>query len=480
MSKKFISFLEQHLDHKNVVAYVKTPNDVGEYTSPSVSGRVDISSIEQVISIVKLADQFDGETALYPYSTGYNWGLGSTKPPSDNAVQLKLTGLNKIREINIAEGYAVIEPGVTQGILSQKLLNTHRFINVTASSAETSFLGNALDRGVGLRHQRTEDLLGLEIVLANGTLHRVGWWPEQGKHSALYSHGIGPSLVQLFTQSNLGIITGGVVRLLNRPEKSRVAYISFSPENLEYAINTFQRWSAQGLIHGVLKVYDETSTLTYGANKGEFLVHLPLSGAASVVSALSTALETEFVKAGEKFISLIWNDSPTNPYQDDIVANLVNAAYQGDTKYHDILLEKTLGTTPAEIDAEGKGWIFFLPLLPFTGQAIKQAYLHFDDIFESTGVRCGATINTLNDQIIDLVVSIRFERVEEEIRKAHRALKLLHEKFSASGFYPYRLDVEHPLANSRNARTLREGEIIRSLQKTLDPKGIFASGRYSY
>ncbi|VFS87549.1 4-cresol dehydrogenase [hydroxylating] flavoprotein subunit [Raoultella planticola] len=256
MSKKFISFLEQHLDHKNVVAYVKTPNDVGEYTSPSVSGRVDVSSIEQVIRIVKLADQFDGETALYPYSTGYNWGLGSTKPPSDNAVQLKLTGLNKIREINIAEGYAVIEPGVTQGILSQKLLNTHRFINVTASSAETSFLGNALDRGVGLRHQRTEDLLGLEIVLANGTLHRVGWWPEQGKHSALYSHGIGPSLVQLFTQSNLGIITGGVVRLLNRPEKSRVAYISFSPENLEYAINTFQRWSAQGLIHGVLKVYE--------------------------------------------------------------------------------------------------------------------------------------------------------------------------------------------------------------------------------
>lgn len=373
MSESFISFLEEHLDHRNVVAYLNTPNDVGEYTSPSVSGRVDVSSIEQVIRIVKLADQYDGETALYPYSTGFNWGLGSTKPPSDNTVQLKLNGLNKIREINIAEGYAVIEPGVTQGTLSRKLLNTNRFINVTASSAETSFLGNALDRGVGLRHQRTEDLLGLEIVLANGTLHRVGWWPEQGKQSALYSHGIGPSLVQFFTQSNLGIITGGVVRLLNRPEKSRVAYISFSPENLEYAINTFQHWSAQGLIHGVLKIYDETSTLTYGANKGEFLVHLPISGAASVVSALSIALETEFVKAGEKFISLVWSDSSTNPYQDDIVANLVAAAYQGDTKYHDILLEKTLGTTPTEIDAEGKGWIFFLPLLPFSGQAIKQA-----------------------------------------------------------------------------------------------------------
>jgi 4-cresol dehydrogenase (hydroxylating) len=480
MSKNFISFLEQHFDSKNVIVYENPPNDVGEYTSPSVSGRVDVYNIEQVIRIIKLADQFDGETALSPYSTGYNWGLGSTKSPSENTVQLKLSGLNKIREINVAEGYAVIEPGVTQGALSRKLLNTYRYINVTASSAETSFLGNTLDRGVGLRHQRTEDLLGLEIVLANGTLHRVGWWPEQGKNSALYSHGLGPSLVQLFSQSNLGVITGGVVRLLNRPEKSRVAYISFAPENLDYAINTFQRWSAQGLIHGVLKIYDETSTLTYGANKGEFLVHLPLSGAASVVSALSTALETEFLNAGEKFTSLIWSDSPTNPYQDDIVANLVAAAYQGDTKYHDTLLEKTLGATPAEIDAEGKGWIFFLPLLPFTGQAIKQAYLHISDIFETTGVRCGATINALNDQVIDLVVSIRFERVEEEINKAHQALELLHEKFSASGFYPYRLDVEHPLANHRNARTLREGEIIRSLQKTLDPKGIFASGRYSY
>ena len=60
MSESFISFLEEHLDHRNVVAYVNTPNDVDEYTSPSVSGRVDISSIEQVIRIVKLADQYDG------------------------------------------------------------------------------------------------------------------------------------------------------------------------------------------------------------------------------------------------------------------------------------------------------------------------------------------------------------------------------------------------------------------------------------
>jgi 4-cresol dehydrogenase (hydroxylating) len=47
MNKKFISFLEQHLDHKNVVTYVNTPNDVGEYTSPSVSGRVDVSVLNK-------------------------------------------------------------------------------------------------------------------------------------------------------------------------------------------------------------------------------------------------------------------------------------------------------------------------------------------------------------------------------------------------------------------------------------------------
>lgn len=395
-------------------------------------------------------------------------------------IQLKLSGLNKIREINTAEGYAVIEPGVTQGMLSRKLLNSNRYINVTASSAETSFLGNAVDRGVGLRHQRTEDLLGLEIVLADGTQHHIGWWPEQGRNSALYSHGVGPSLVQFFCQSNLGVITGGVVRLLSRPEKSRVAYINFYPEHLELAINTFQRWSAQGLIRGVLKIYDETSTVTYGANKGEFLTHLPISGASSVVSALSTALETEFSHSGDRFISLNWSDSETNPYHDDIVANVVEAAYQGDTRYNDILLKRTLGTTSSEIDNEGKGWIFFLPLLPFTGLAIKQAYQHIDDIFKSTGIRCGATINTLNEQVIDLVVSIRFERLRDEIEKAHQALELLHKKFNASGFFPYRLDVGHPLIRSQGSRTMREAEIIKKLQKTLDPKCIFAPGRYTY
>ncbi|GGU44204.1 hypothetical protein [Lentzea flava] len=52
-------------------------------------------------------------------------------------------------------------------------------LNVTVSAAETSVLGNALDRGSSLRHQRVHDLLGLEVVLPGGELVHVGWWPEE-------------------------------------------------------------------------------------------------------------------------------------------------------------------------------------------------------------------------------------------------------------------------------------------------------------
>ncbi|MEC4156513.1 FAD-binding protein, partial [Escherichia coli] len=82
-----------------------------------------------------------------------------------------------VRKIDTDQGWAIIEPGVTQGELSELLIGTQKMLNITASSAHSSFLGNALDRGVGLRHQRTEDLVGIEVLLPTGKIIRVGWWP---------------------------------------------------------------------------------------------------------------------------------------------------------------------------------------------------------------------------------------------------------------------------------------------------------------
>lgn len=107
--------------------------------------------------------------ALYPISTGLNWGYGSATPPRDGAVLLDLSGMNRILnagQISEANPVAVIEPGVTQRQLHEFLSQfcPRLSFNVTGSSVDTSILGNALDRGVGYLGPRRDDVFGLEVV----------------------------------------------------------------------------------------------------------------------------------------------------------------------------------------------------------------------------------------------------------------------------------------------------------------------------
>src|SRR6516164_6090491 len=113
-------------------------------------------SVDDVKEIVRTANQF--RMPLYPISTGCNWGLGSKLPVRDGAAIVDLCRMNRIHEINERHGYAVVEPGVTQRKLYEQLKDNHSayFLNVTGSGADTSVLGNALDRGIAHHGPRAE------------------------------------------------------------------------------------------------------------------------------------------------------------------------------------------------------------------------------------------------------------------------------------------------------------------------------------
>lgn len=412
--------------------------------------------------------------SLHAYSTGRNWGLGSREPADDDVVVLDLGSLDEIREIDVAAGWAVVEPGVTQGQLAARLDGTDRMLNVTVSSAHSSVIGNALDRGVGLRHQRVEDLMGLEVVLPDGEVVRVGWWPDAHRQTPVYPHGLGPSLVQLFVQGNFGIVTGAVVRLLPRPEALRVVRLNFQQALLGEATAHLRRWQAQGLVSGVLKFYNPAAARGYGSTPGEWLAHVCVDGTTAAVAALSGIIVDEAVRSGV-FTDVSNTDAtdPASPHHE--VTALVERSYLGDPDVTDTVFEAKMGMPADQLD-ERIGFLFFLPLLPFTPEAVETADGLLERVRRETGIACGATGNVLGADVVDLVVTLKFDRSDAEV--AHRALDLVYESFTQAGFLPYRLDVDHREWFDRCGGQPSERAFTRRLKDSIDPAGTIAPGRY--
>jgi 4-cresol dehydrogenase (hydroxylating) len=323
-----------------------------------------------------------------------------------------------------------------------------------------------LDRGVGLRHQRVEDLLGLEVVLPDGQLAHVGWWPRPDGPRSLYPHGLGPSPLPLFLQSNLGVVTAAAVRLLPRPEALRVVRLGFRPDALVAAITELRRWVGQGLTRGVPRVFDPAAARAYGGTDGEFLVHVCVDGTAAAVDALAAVIADEARASG-----LFSDVAPST------VDDLVERGYAGDPDVADTIFELKMGQPADRVD-ENVGFLFFLPLVPLSGEAVGRAYAMIREVNAETGVRWSATLHVLGPEVIDCVVATRFTRASEEAERAHRALDRLYRRFADAGFAPYRLDVDH--AGWMDDLSVDDASLalVRRLKRAIDPHDVIAPGRY--
>src|SRR3546814_8726582 len=104
-----------------------------------------------------------------------SWGYGDACPVTAGNVILDLSRMNRIREVDPALAYAVIEPGVTQGQLSEHLRaqGIALWPDCTGAGPDTSIVGNILDRGFGPppSGNRAQYNSGLEIVLDIGRAH---------------------------------------------------------------------------------------------------------------------------------------------------------------------------------------------------------------------------------------------------------------------------------------------------------------------
>jgi 4-cresol dehydrogenase (hydroxylating) len=75
------------------------------------SAAVAPNAVEQVQEVVRIANRF--KVPLYPISTGRNLGYGGSAPAYTGSVVLDLKRMNRVLEVNEANAYALVEPGVS-------------------------------------------------------------------------------------------------------------------------------------------------------------------------------------------------------------------------------------------------------------------------------------------------------------------------------------------------------------------------------
>ena len=210
---------------------------------------VEPRSAEQISKILRFAN----ERKIPVTARGAGFGYVGGCVPEQGGIAVALIGMNRIKEIAVADGVAVVEPGVITGDLQREARNRRLFYPPDPASLKNSSIGGNIATNAGgprcLKYGVTRHyVLGLEVVLADGTIARVGGRTHKNK--------TGFDLVGLFVGSEgmLGIVTEAILRLIPLPPGR--ASISAGFPTVEDAAAAVQKILLEGFLPSALEIAD--------------------------------------------------------------------------------------------------------------------------------------------------------------------------------------------------------------------------------
>ena len=187
-----------------------------------------------------------------PRGAGHGYVGGCV--PLRGGIVLSLERLNRIKEINAADFVAVAGAGVVTQTLQQAVEKRGLFYPPDPASRKESFIGGNIVTNAGgprcLKYGVTRDyVLGLEVVLANGTVVRLGGRTHKNK--------TGFDLHRLFVGSEglLGVVTEATLKLLPLPAARACLAMGFGA--MKNAIATLHAVFSAGFLPSALEVADE-------------------------------------------------------------------------------------------------------------------------------------------------------------------------------------------------------------------------------
>ena len=204
---------------------------------------------EEVSAALKILHEL--QLPVVPWGAGT--GLSGGALPLGDGVTIALSKMSRILEIDLDNRCAVLQPGVTN-LRITKAVQADGFYYAPDPSSQIacSIGGNVAENSGGVHCLKygmtTNNLLGLEVVLADGEVMRVG-----GKSLDAPAY----DLMGLLTGSEglLGIITEVTVRLLRKPETARAVLAVF--DTVEASGQAVADVIAAGMVPAGMEIMDK-------------------------------------------------------------------------------------------------------------------------------------------------------------------------------------------------------------------------------
>ena len=207
-------------------------------------------STRSVSRILKFASKH--KIPVTPRGAGHGYVGGCV--PMHGGIVLSVERMKRIREINPADFVAVIQPGVNTAEFQSAVEKLGRFYPPDPASRANNSLGGNIATNAGgprcLKYGVTRDyVLGLEVVLANGDIVKLGGRTHKNK--------AGFDLHRLFVGSEglLGVITEATLKLIPLPPFRANLAVGFP--TMQAAVRALQAIFAGGFLPCAAELADE-------------------------------------------------------------------------------------------------------------------------------------------------------------------------------------------------------------------------------
>jgi len=448
------------------------------------------ASAAQVSEILAVATE--AGVPLHPVSRGANWGLGSRAPTVPGAAILDLSRLDRITDYDATLGTVRVEPGVTFKALADflKARNSDFYIPEIGGSPDASVLANALDRGDGAMGDRWASLSDFAVALPDGREIRTGFSGIGADALAgLHPTPAGPILDGLFSQSNLGVVTGATVSLERMP--TDLAIYTAEVRGLEALGALLEIWRLCQR-EGALRPRSATlwNGIKFLARKNPRSGHDPgevvaartghwlfcgflCAESPAVLSHRSAWVAEQFRLGGiEAKVAPVRTEGTWHP---DCEGLLGEPAPQNlRTAYW--MEEEIPAFEEMDPDLDGCGLLWLCLALPFDEAVVQDFARDAERLLEARQIDLNIGIEAPSPRCLLSYISLAYDRsgpaADENAIAAYRDLLAMAE---GRGLAPYRLANGAAHAVNRPASALTR--YIEEVRRIGDPAGILSPGR---